>query len=328
MDCTLREGPYEHRFDNAAMTGISRGLADAGVRLIEAGAETGLGTQPDIDDVAQLRMLSSAVPEADFGVIVASAVSTADDLRKIVDAGARFLRIASAVTRSELSLPLLEAARDLGVFVTYNAIKCYAVDIPELIEVSKRVVAAGAQVVYLVDSAGAMLPREVRARTLALREADINVGFHGHDNLGLAAANSLAALDAGATLIDGTLRGIGRSAGNAQIEAVVKAGQKDQRFADVDSDELCRLGAVQVAPHRLRDRGIDHLDLAMGEGQFHSDGLALAQEVAREHGLALEQLVREAGLRDPIAPDLALLQRTAKALREAQSASLASTHRR
>jgi isopropylmalate/homocitrate/citramalate synthase len=161
-----------------------------------------------------------------------------------------------------------------------------------------------------------MLPRQVQARTRALREAGISVGFHGHDNLGLAAANSLAALDAGAALVDGTLRGIGRSAGNAQVEAVVKAGRQEGHFAGVDGDALCRLGAAHVAPHRPRDRGIDHLDLAMGEGRFHSEGLALAAEVARAHGLPLEELVREVGLRDPISPGRALMERTAEDLRQ------------
>ncbi|WP_116209415.1 hypothetical protein [Streptomyces olivoreticuli] len=315
LDCTLREGPYECRFGSEEMAIIAKQLQQSGITHIEVGAETGLGTNPQVDDIDQIRTVAAAAPGTRVGVIAGASSTTVDDLRRVVDAGAGFIRVAAAVTDSTTALPLIEAVADWNVPVTFNAIKCYAVEQQQLLSIAKDVTAAGAHVFYLVDSAGSMLPRTVHRRTAALHDLGIQVGFHGHDNLALAVANSLAALDAGAIAADGTLRGIGRSAGNAQLEVLVKAAQQHGSLTEVDGDALCRLSEELIAERRLRDRGVSFLDIAMGEGRFHSERLDLAREVAHAYQVPLESLVRATGQSDPVAPDRNLLEQTAALLR-------------
>lgn len=314
IDCTLREGPYECWFAPADITRIARTVSAAGVRYLEVGAETGLGSRSDVDDAAQVRAVMEAAPRAHVGVIAGATTATSSQLRRVLAAGARFIRVAAGVTTWRTALPMIEMLRDEDVWVTFNAIKCYALDAQRLLQIARHVTTAGAEIFYLVDSAGALLPSEVQQLTATLRDGGIRVGFHGHDNLALAVANSLAAVEAGAAAIDGTLRGIGRSAGNAQIEVLVKAVQRHGVLRDIDGDALCRASEQLIASRRLRDRGVAYVDIAMGEGRFHSERLELAREIAQHFDIPVECLVRAVGVRDPIAPNRAFIEAIAAAL--------------
>ena len=92
----------------------------------------------------------------------------------------------------------------------------------KLVEQAKLFESYGAQIVYVTDSAGYMLPNEVRERVQALKNAlSCEIGFHGHNNLSMAMANTVAAVEAGATYIDGSLRALGAGSGNTQTEVMV-----------------------------------------------------------------------------------------------------------
>jgi 4-hydroxy 2-oxovalerate aldolase len=80
----------------------------------------------------------------------------------------------------------------------------------------------GADYVYVVDSSGYMLPPEAKKRVAALKAAlKCRVGFHAHNNLGVAIGNSLAAVEAGADIVDGSLRAMGAGGGNAPTETLI-----------------------------------------------------------------------------------------------------------
>src|SRR5207249_2088921 len=107
----------------------------------------------------------------------------------------------------------------------------------------------GADIVCVVDSAGGMMPEDVHAYIQAMRSTiDVPVGFHGHDNLSLGIANVLAAIDAGATYVDSTLRGMGRGGGNAQTEVLVTVLKKRGIDLGVDINRLMDLSDRIIRP--------------------------------------------------------------------------------
>lgn len=293
---------------------VARGLVAAGVTYIEVGAETGLGTRPDVDDVRRVRLLAEAVAGIRVGVLVVANRSTFEDLNRAVGSGAAFVRIAAPPESADHALALVERARGLGSLVALNLLKCYTAAEEAIVSIAVRAREVGVDVVYLVDSAGTMLPDTVRAWTAALHDRGIPVGFHGHDNLSLAVANSAAALSAGAAMVDGTLRGIGRSAGNAPIELLPRV-HRGGSLGTVDGPLLSTLAEDWMAPRRMRDRGISSIDILMGEYGMHSEILPAARSCADRSGVPLEDLLREFGLRGAVVPTPSALDSAARSLR-------------
>jgi len=321
LDCTLREGPYESHFDNPTVARITRALDSAGVAHIEVGAETGVGSRADVDDAAAVSAARQASPGLSVGVIAGIDTATPDQLRRIADAGAGFVRVAADAPRWRESLRMIENVRQLGLVATFNAIKCHTIGRLELAELSRVATNAGAEVIYLVDSAGTLLPADVARSVDIVLDAGARAGFHGHDNLALAVANSLAALAAGASVVDGTLRGIGRSAGNAQIEVLVAALRKQAGPQPIDHDELAAIATDVIAPLRRRDRGVDYLDMCMGEGGFHSEAFDLTRDIAAQYGVPLGPLLREAGRSGLAAIDEGAVVTAARAIRSREATS-------
>ncbi|MGW1226589.1 hypothetical protein [Streptomyces sp. NPDC002530] len=313
VDCTLREGGYEYEFTDSDCVRVARGLVAAGVTHIEVGAETGLGTRPDVDDARRVRLLAEQVPGIRVGVLAVANRSTPEDLRRVVECGAAFVRIAAPPESASRALALVEQARELGPLVALNVLKCYTAEEPVITSIAGKARAAGADVVYLVDSAGAMLPDTVRAWTCALHDREIPAGFHGHDNLSLAVANSAAALSAGAVMVDGTLRGIGRSAGNTPIELLPRV-RRDGSLDAVNGSLLSAMAEDWIAPRRVRDRGVSSIDILMGEYGIHSEILPAARAFAAQNGVSLEDLLREAGHRGVGASSPEVLDSAARSL--------------
>jgi 4-hydroxy 2-oxovalerate aldolase len=327
LDCTLRDGAYEIGFsftanDTAAICGA---LSAAGIQWIEVAHGMGLGggrargergTPSDAEHVAAA---VAAAPASRVGIIAVPGVATETDLTAVARAGAVFARIGTDITRSHEARPLIEHARSCGLAVTYNAMKSYTVPVAELVRRSIRAVESGAQLCYVVDSAGTLLPKDVQAALRAMRDAGIPSGFHGHDNLGLAVANSLAAFESGAVMVDACLHGVGRGAGNAQTEALAVLVQRLGYGAELDTDALSKAAETFIRPRRERPRGLDGIDIVMGDAQFHSGALPRVREAAQRHGVGLFSLIRQVGRMDPVDPSPQLIDDIAKKMRSSST---------
>jgi 4-hydroxy-2-oxovalerate aldolase len=319
VDCTLREVEYEIHLTLAESVQIAEKLSESGVHYLEladrgAPSWAGLEIEEYVDTVAR------AASQSTVAIMVYPGASL-ETISRAVGAGAGCVRLAANITEAADILPLAEGVKELGVpLVTFNAMKTYAVSPAETVRIAEESCEAGVDVFYVADSAGCMLPGEVTHLFRMLRDKWITTGFHGHDNSSLAVANSLAALDAGAAMVDGTLRGAGRSAGNAQLEVLVTTAQRSSFLPGVDGDLLARKSEELIAGRRPRDRGVSHLDIAIGEGRFHTERIALAREVAESSGVPLPDLVREVGRRDPVRPSRDLMDEVAKELRESRTA--------
>jgi 4-hydroxy 2-oxovalerate aldolase len=160
----------------------------------------------------------------------------------------------------------------------------------------------GADCVYVVDSAGAMLPHDAAARVKALKEAlSVQVGYHAHNNLGCAIGNTIAAIDAGADQIDGTLRGLGAGAGNAATELLVAALDKMGLNEGMDVFKLLDAAEFVVAPMMPFQPMPDRDSIAIGYAGVYSTFLLHAQRWGEKYGVDPLDILVELGRRQTVA---------------------------
>jgi len=173
--------------------------------------------------------------------------------------------------------------------------KSYAVSVPQFIENSGKLLSYGSDIICVVDSAGGMIPQQVAEYVSQLKtNFDCPIGFHGHNNLQLAIANSLVAIENGANIVDGTLRGIGRSAGNAQIEILSFLLSSK---LDVPKNNFGLLQLGQVLSERFRIKfGINNIDISSCVASFHSNFLPLVLDEASRIGVSPEEIIYEVGM--------------------------------
>lgn len=281
LECTLRDGSYviDFQFTERDTMIIAAALEGAGIELIEIGHGLGLNAsaagkgQAAATDEAYLRAAAATLKHARWGMFFIPGVGRHQDLDMAAAHGMHFVRVGTNATEVEQSREYIEHAKKLGLFVSANLMKSYTMPPAELAEQGSLSAQYGADVVCVVDSAGGMLPEDVSTYIRAMRSAiDVPVGFHGHDNLSLSIANVLAAIDAGATYVDSTLRGMGRGGGNAPTEVLVPVLKKRGIDLGVDLNRLMDLSEKIVKP-MLHGAGPNPIDITSGYAQFHSSYL-------------------------------------------------------
>jgi 4-hydroxy-2-oxovalerate aldolase len=299
LECTLRDGSYviDFQFTERDTMIIAAALENAGIELIEVGhglglnaAAAGKGDAAETDE-AYLRATSRALKKARWGMFFIPGVGRHDDLEMAASYGMHFVRVGTNASEVDQSREYIEHAKKLGLFVSANLMKSYTLPPAELAEQGSLSAEYGADVVCVVDSAGGMMPEDVRAYIQAMRSAvKLPVGFHGHDNLSLGIANALAAIDAGATYVDSTLRGMGRGGGNAQTEVLVTVLKKRGIDLGVDMNRLMDLSERIIKP-MLPAGGLDPIDITSGYAQFHSSYLKTILKYADEYAVDPRDLI-------------------------------------
>ncbi|MGB9234772.1 MAG: hypothetical protein WCC04_10185 [Terriglobales bacterium] len=344
LECTLRDGSYAVDFkfterDTLLLAGI---LAKLGFRWIEVGhglglgaARAGKGAMPT-SDVRLIESAKSAALSAGprsecakIGAFFIPGIGTADDLKSARAAGLDFVRIGYNAPEIERAYPYLELARSLGLIPCLNFMKTYGVTPGQFAAKAKGGESAGAEAVYCVDSAGSMFPEDVRRYVSATREiCDCAIGFHGHSNLQFAVANSVEAFRCGATMIDATLYGLGRSAGNVPTEIAVAVFKNLGIETGIDLFEVMDAAEQFMGPLMSQMQLYDMMSVAMGYSQFHSSFLPKVAAAARDHGVDLRRLVITMGKLNPVElnePDLHRIARSLpKAHRNARNEALIS----
>ena len=219
-DSTLRDGSHAmaHRFTEAQVRQVVAALDAAGVEVIEVSHGDGLGGSSfnygfsAVDDIRLVRAAAQEAVTAKIAVLLLPGLGTVEDLKDAREAGASVARIATHCTEADVSVQHFAAARDLGMETVGFLMLAHRLE-PAALAAQARIMAdAGAECVYVVDSAGALVLGEAQERVRALigeLGADAQVGFHGHQNLSLGVANSVLAHQEGATQIDGALCALG-----------------------------------------------------------------------------------------------------------------------
>lgn len=324
LDCTIRDGSYatHYHWDADALRQIVETLSAVGVEYIEIGNGTGLGAYRQIDGaLSDEEYIKGCMPyrgESKIGAFFIPGTGTKDDLRKFREAGGEFIRIGANATEIEKTFEYVQYAKDLGYYVCCNLMKTYAISKFQLVQVTKGIVESGADCVYIVDSAGGMLPDQVKEYVDAIKSFyDIAVGFHGHNNLLMANANSLAALQSGADFADATLRGIGRGAGNAQLESLIAICQKAELMQkECNALELADLAEKVVGNMLLK--GSTKREINVGVVNFHDSYTSILERVAAKYCIDSDELMAEVCKINIINPSEELFEFAARKLKEGE----------
>src|SRR5208282_529852 len=261
LECTLRDGSYAIDFkftenDTAVLASV---LGRLGFRWIEVGHGIGLGAA---------RAGKGAMPASDERLIECffiPGIGTVDQLKSARSAGLDFVRIGYNAPEIEDAFPYLALAKELGLKVCLNFMKTYGISADTFGEKARAGAAAGADVVYCVDSAGSMFPEDVHRYLSAARErSQCELGFHGHSNLQFAVANAVEAVRCGATFIDTTLYGLGRSAGNVPTEIAVAVFNNLGIESRIDLFDVMDAAEEFMGPLMSQMQLYDMMSVAMG----------------------------------------------------------------
>ena len=306
-DSCLRDGSHtvRHRFTAEQVRTIAAGLDAGGVSVIEVSHGDGLGGSSfnyGFSAVPERDLIAAAVdsaPDATIAALLLPGIGTVRDLHVASELGVGMVRIATHCTEADIAAQHIHVGRDLGLEVVGFLMMSHMVHPGPLADQAVLMESYGAQTVYVVDSAGALVPDTVRQRVLALREAlepGTHVGFHAHDNLGAAVANTLAAIDEGATCVDGSLGGLGAGAGNLATEAFAAVAERSGIETGLDvlsltSSAEATLELLGVRPGRTRD------SLLLGYAGVYSSFLLHTDRVARRFGLDPADVLIELGHR-------------------------------
>lgn len=312
-DTSLRDGSHSvsHSYTAADVEKTARALDEAGIDIIEVNHGDGLGgasitygfsTEDELDLVAAA---ARVVKRARIAVLLVPGIATLDLLEEAQRRGASIVRVATHVTEADVSEEYIKAAKKMGMFTVGFLMMAHMADTKKVVEQALIMESYGADVVYATDSAGALLPDDVYERIAALKAAlKVPVGHHAHDNIGVAVANSLAAIKAGATYIDGSLGGMGAGAGNSATEmlvaAIKKSGNEVQAdlFKTMDAAEQVLLPLVQAKGKPLPRH--DSNSLIMGYAGVYSSFMLHAKKGAERFGVDVRDVLIELGKRKAV----------------------------
>jgi 4-hydroxy 2-oxovalerate aldolase len=307
-DSALRDGSHakRHQFTAAEVETVVAALDAAGVPVIEVTHGDGLGgssftygfSHTPEQDLIKVAVATARASKIAF--LMLPGVGVKDDILAAADNGASVCRIATHCTEADISVQHFGLARERGLETVGFLMMAHSSP-PEALAKQARVMAdAGCQCVYVVDSAGALVLDQVGDRVAALVAElgdDAQVGFHGHENLGLGVANSVLAARAGATQIDGSTRRFGAGAGNTPVEAFVGVCDKLGIRTGVDFFAIVDAAEDVVRPTMPEECLIDRMALIMGYAGVYSSFLKHAYTVAERYGVSGAEILVKAGER-------------------------------
>ncbi|MFE1174836.1 hypothetical protein [Streptomyces sp. NPDC058773] len=226
LDATLRDGSYavDFQLDERFVRKLLRRLESTPINRVEVGH--GLGFEAERSGIKAsniglpqwCEIAGQELSTTPWGMFAQPGFSRLETLADLCNEGMSFVRIGMEPDKVQQHLDYIERATEICGEVHLNLMKTSSTPAEELPGLLRDIPDVAG--LYVVDSCGSMMPADVRRYVKVAKEICPVVGFHGHDNLGMANANSLAAFEAGAAIADGTLDGIGRGAGNAETESL------------------------------------------------------------------------------------------------------------
>jgi len=309
-DTTLRDGShaFRHQFTREQVRAVVAALDQAGVPVIEVTHGDGLAASslqygfsrvPDLDLVEEA---ASTARRARIAILLIPGIGTRHELREAVRRGATVARIATQCTEADISEQHFGLAKELGMEAVGLLMMAHMIPPERLAEQALLMESYGADCVYVTDSAGAMLPWQAAAAVRALKEAlRIQVGFHAHNNLGVAIGNCLAALEAGADQLDGSLRGCGAGAGNAATEVLAAVLDKAGLNPGLDVFQLMDAAEFVLAPMMPFQPMPDRDAVTIGYAGTYSTFLLHARRIGERLGIDPREILVELGRRKAVA---------------------------
>ncbi|MEX1029225.1 MAG: 4-hydroxy-2-oxovalerate aldolase [Paenibacillaceae bacterium] len=305
-EVALRDGSHavRHQFTVEQVTNVAKALDEANVPFIEVSHGDGLAgssLQYGMSLTNEMELIEAAASvchNSKIAVLILPGIGTKPELKQAARLGARMARVATHVTEADVSPQHISLAKELGMETVGFLMMSHMVPTVKLVEQAKLMESYGADSVYVVDSAGALLPHEVRERIRALRDSlSVNIGFHGHNNMSLAMANTLVAIEEGATRIDGSIRCLGAGAGNTQTEVLVAILDRMGIQTGIDVYKMMDIAEDIVAPILPKPQEITRNSLVLGYAGVYSSFLLHAQRAAEQFGIDSRDILVELGKR-------------------------------
>ncbi len=305
-EVALRDGSHavRHQFTVDQVVAIAKGLDEANVPFIEVSHGDGLAgssLQYGLSLTNEMELIEAAASvckRSKIAVLILPGIGTKPELKQAAQLGAKMARVATHVTEADISPQHLALAKELGMETVGFLMMSHMVPTAKLVEQAKLMESYGADSVYVVDSAGALLPHEVKERIRALKEnLSCNIGFHGHNNLSLAMANTLVAIEEGATRIDGSIRCLGAGAGNTQTEVLVSVLDRMGIQTGIDIYKMMDIAEDIVAPILPKPQEITKDSLVLGYAGVYSSFMLHARKQAEKFGIDSRDILIELGKR-------------------------------
>ncbi len=308
QDVSMRDGMHalRHQAKPERVADIAAALDAAGVDAIEVTHGDGLSGSSfnygfgSNSDLEWIEAAAAVVKNARITALLVPGIGLARDLVDAKKAGATSVRIATHCTEADVSRQHIGVARDQGYDTACFLMMSHMIAPDALLQQALLMESYGAECVYVVDSAGAMLPDDVTVRVTALRKglkAETEVGIHTHENLHHGVANAVAGVRAGAARVDGSLAGLGAGAGNAPIEALIAVFDRLGIKVNADFAKLSAAADDLVRPLMDRPVRVDRESLMLGYAGVYSSFLRHAEKAARDYGVPATDVLVELGQR-------------------------------
>lgn len=306
VDTTMRDGSHalKHSYTVEQVTSIAKALDESHVPLIELSHGDGLGGSSytygfsKVNEFELLRAAGKVIKNGKLTVLLLPGIGTIADLKRARDCGAQAVRVATHVTEGDVSAQHMKAAKELNMMAVGFLMMAHMASPEKIAEEAKKMESYGADYINLADSAGYLMPDDVKLRIEAVKNAvQIPVGFHAHNNLGMAVANSLMAVQAGASYVDATLCGLGAGAGNTQIEVLAGVLKRNGYETGLDFYRLMDTAEQLVRPMMLRPQVVDSGSLMLGYTGVYSSFLLHVYNAAEKYRLEPRDIMVELGKR-------------------------------
>lgn len=305
-DSTLRDGSHAmaHRFSEEQVRSVVHALDLAGVEIIEVTHGDGLGGSSfnyGFSAVDDIKLVAAAVDEARqarIAVLMLPGLGTVKDLKQAFAAGASVARIATHCTEADVSRQHFKAARELGMETVGFLMLSHRATPTKLAEQARIMVDAGAECVYVVDSAGAMVLGDAQERVQSVIDeigGEAQVGFHGHQNLSMGVANSVLAYQAGARQVDGALLALGAGAGNSPTEVLAATFERLGVPTGVDVQAALAAAEEIVKPMLSRIPHMDRSSIVQGYAGVYSSFLLHAERAGVRYGVPAHEILQRVG---------------------------------
>lgn len=311
-DMSLRDGMHSirHQFTLQNMQDLSQALDKAHVPLIEVTHGDGLGGSSVNygfglhSDREYLEAVIPHLQHAKVSILLIPGISTIKDLKAIEDLGVSTVRVATHCTEADVAEQHIKYAAKQGFDTVGFLMMSHMVKPEKILEQAKLMYGYGANCLYMTDSAGHMLPEDVKEKIGLLRSEfpdEIEIGFHGHHNLAMGVANSLAAVEAGATRIDGSVAGFGAGAGNTPLE--VFAAVCDMYGIETGVNVNALMDAAEDVAVPMMGENLPRINrnaLTLGYAGVYSSFLLHAKRAEEKHGVPAREILLELGRRGTV----------------------------